>query len=201
VDYLVSGSQSLQLSTDALTSNTAILAGMAQLQSGSLSLTTGSNLVYYATGTTSAELGLINVTGSTRYTANYYEDVGGAPETPQAPSCTYTTDAHGRVATSGATCTMYLTTYSKMYPPVYYLTGPNTGVMLGTGAGVYAGQVEPQVAPSGGFSTISLSRTFYDGDAEVVNEGVSAEMIGVEALTLNGGGGVNIIGDYIGSYV
>jgi hypothetical protein len=174
---------------------------MGQLQSGSLSLTTGSNLVYYVTGTESAELGLINVTGSTSYTANYYEDVSGSPETPQNPQCSYAIDGNGRLVTSGATCTMYLTTYKTMYPPVFYLTGPNTGVMLGTGAGVYVGQVEPQVAPSGGFSSTSLSGTFYDGDSEVVNESVSAEMIDVEVLTFNGSGGVDIIGDYIGGYI
>jgi hypothetical protein len=72
VAYLVSGSQFLEMSTDALSSTNAVLAGMAQLQSGSLSLTTGSHLVYYTTGTESAELGLINVTGSTGYTATYY---------------------------------------------------------------------------------------------------------------------------------
>jgi hypothetical protein len=201
VGYLVSGSQFLQLSTDALASDTAVLVGMAQLQSGSLSLTTGSNLVYYVTGTESAELGLINVTGSTSFTANYYEDVAGGPESPQNPQCSYAIDGNGRLVTSGATCTMYLTTYKTMYPPVFYLTGPNTGVMLGTGAGVYVGQVEPQVAPSGGFSATSLSGTFYDGDSEVVNESVSAEMIDVEVLTFNGSGGLDIIGDYIGGYI
>ncbi len=66
------------------------------------------------------------------------------------------------------------------------LTGPNTGVMVGTDVGVYAGQVELQVAPSGGFSATSISGTFYDGDGEVVNVGVSAEMRGVEALTFSG---------------
>jgi hypothetical protein len=201
VAYLVSGSQFLEISTDALASDTAVLVGMGQLQSGSLSLTTGSNLVYYVTGTESAELGLINVTGSTSFTANYYEDVAGAPESPQNPQCSYAIDGNGRLVTSGATCTMYLTTYKTMYPPVFYLTGPNTGVMLGTGAGVYVGQVEPQVAPSGGFSSTSLSGTFYDGDSEVVNESVSAEMIDVEVLTFNGSGGVDIIGDYIGGYI
>jgi len=96
---------------------------------------------------------------------------------------------------------MCLTTYSKSYPPVFYVSSPNTGVMLGTGLGVYVGQVEPQVAPSGGFSASSLSGAFYDGDSEGVNESVSAEMIGVEALTFKGNGGLDIIGDYIGSYV
>src|ERR1019366_10761972 len=158
----------------------AVLAGIAKLQTGTPSLTTGSTLVYYATGTTSAELGLINVTGSSGYTATYYEDVFGSAETPQTPSCSYSIDANGRVVASGATCTMYLTTYKTMYPPVFYLSGPNTGFMLGTGVGVYAGQVEPQVAPSGGFSATSLSGTFYDGDTEVVSEGVAGdEMIDV----------------------
>ncbi|MGO8813178.1 MAG: beta strand repeat-containing protein [Terriglobia bacterium] len=200
VGYLISSSQFLEMGTDALSSTTSILGGVAKLQSGSPSLTTGSTLVYYATGTESAELGLINVTGSSGYTATYYEDVFGSAETAQTPACTYTTDTYGRVVTSGSTCTMYLTTYSKMYPPVYYLSGPNTGVMLGTGAGVYAGQIEPQVAPSGGFSATSLSGTFYDGDSEVVGEGVAGdEMIDVEVQTFSGSGGVDIIGDYVGA--
>ena len=124
---------------------------MAQLQSGSLSFSTGSNLVYYATGTLSSEIGLINVTGSSNYTATYYEDVSGKAESPQTPSCSYTIDTYGRAAASGATCTMYLTTYSKMYPPVFYLSGPNTGFMLGTGAGVYldrSNRRSPQAAAS-----------------------------------------------------
>ena len=200
VGYMVSATQYVQLTTDALTANTGVFVGEAQFQSTSPSLTTGSNLVYYATGTESAELGLINVTGSANYTATYYEDVSGGPEPPQSPSCGYSIDSYGRVEMSGATCTMYLTTYSKMYPPVFYLTGTGTGYLIGTGLGVYAGQFEPQVAPSGGFSATTLSGTFYDGDTAVVNESVSAEELGVEALTLNGSGGVNIVGDYIGGY-
>ncbi len=200
VAYAVSNSQYVDLTTDPFTLSSLVVAGMAQLQSGSLSFSTGNNLVYYATGTLSSEIGLIKVTGSTNYTATYYEDVSGGPETPQSPSCAYSIDTYGRVVASGASCTMYLTSYSKMYPPVFYLSGPNTGFMLGTGAGVYLGQVEPQVAPSGGFSATSLSGTFYDGDSEVVNAGVSEEMIGVEALTFDGSGGIDIVGDYIGSY-
>jgi len=190
----------LELSTDVLTSDTSVLVGGAQLQGGSLSLTTGSNLVYYATGTTSAEIGLINVTGATSYTATYYEDVSGGPEAPQTPSCTYSIDTLGRMAASGATCTMYLTSYSKMYPPVFYLYAAGTGYLMGTGLGVYLGQVEPQVAPDGGFSATSVSGTYYAGDTEVVNQAVSAESLGVEVLTLDGSGSVDIVGDYIGDY-
>jgi hypothetical protein len=200
VGYMLSSSEFLELSTDVLTSDTSVLVGGAQLQGGSLSLTTGSNLVYYATGTTSAEIGLINVTGATSYTATYYEDVSGGPEAPQTPSCTYSIDTLGRMAASGATCTMYLTSYSKMYPPVFYLYAAGTGYLMGTGLGVYLGQVEPQVAPDGGFSATSVSGTYYAGDTEVVNQAVSAESLGVEVLTLDGSGSVDIVGDYIGDY-
>ena len=87
VGYLISSSQFLEMGTDALSSTTSILGGVAKLQSGSPSLTTGSTLVYYATGTESAELGIINVTGSSGYTATYYEDVFGSAETAQTPAC------------------------------------------------------------------------------------------------------------------
>jgi hypothetical protein len=200
VNYALSSSQYAQLSTDALAADTGVYVGGAQLQSGTPSLTTGSNVVYYVTGTSSAEIGLINVTGSSAYTATYYEDVSGTAEAPQTPSCGYSIDSYGRMTTSGATCTMYLTSYSKMYPPVFYLTAPGKGYILGTGVGVYAGQVEPQVVPSGGFSAASLSGTFYSGDSEVVNAGVSAEAIAVKALTSDGAGNVGIVGDYIGDY-
>jgi hypothetical protein len=56
-----------------------------------------------------------------------------------------------------------------MYPPVFYPCSPNTGVMLGAGDGVYIRQVEPQRMPSGGFSSASLSGTFYGGETEVVS--------------------------------
>jgi hypothetical protein len=87
-----------------------------------------------------------------------------------------------------------------MYTPVFYFYDSTYGVMLGTGVGVYIGSVEPQVAPSGGFSSSSVAGTYFDGDNEVVNGGVSEEMIGVEALKFDGSGGVAIVGDYIGSY-
>jgi hypothetical protein len=200
VGYALSGSQYLQLSTDTLAENTAVLVGKAQAHSGNQTLTAGTNLVYYATGTSSAEIGIINITNSTSYSATYYEDVSGSAEPTQNPTCAFTIDTYARVTTSGATCTMYLTNYSKMYPPVFYFYDSTYGVMLGTGVGVYIGSVEPQVAPSGGFSSSSVAGTYFDGDNEVVNGGVSEEMIGVEALKFDGSGGVAIVGDYIGSY-
>ena len=81
------------------------------------------------------------------------------------------------------------------------VAGGNSTVGTLSSSGLYAGPVDPQAAPSGGFSNTSISSALYDGDTEVVNESVSAEMIGVEALTFNGSGGVDVIDDYIGSYV
>jgi hypothetical protein len=60
--------------------------------------------------------------------------------------------------------------------------------MLGSGDGVEAGQVVPQVVPTGGFSTSSLSSAYFFGDDEVVNYGVAnGDDLGVTALTINAG--------------
>ncbi len=144
--YMLSGTQFLELTTDTLGSTTSILYGRAQLQSGSLSLS--GNLILYATGVEAtgvgsiAQLGRVTITGSSSLTANIYEDDSGTWKTPNpgTPSCSYTIDSYGKVTTSGSSC--------GTYPPVFYLTSPNTGVMLGTDPEVMLGQVVPQSAPS-----------------------------------------------------
>ena len=178
--YLLSSAQFMELTTDALAAETSILIGKAQLQSGLLTLS--GKLVYYATGLETAEVGLVTVTNSTSCTANVYEDVQGSWETPQpvTPACTYAIDSYGRVTTSGATCTTYLTTYSTMSPPVFYLTGPNAGVMLGTEPAVLVGQLETQSGTS------ITAGTYYFGTQETVNLGVETE-VGMAALTSTGG--------------
>ena len=138
VAYLVSSSQFLEMSTDALSSDTAVLVGMAQLQSGSPSLTTGSNLVYYATGTAERRAWnhqrhrILQLYGHLLRGCRWF---GGN----SSNSVLY---LHHRRLWAGGSQRRHLhhvSNYlSKMYPPVFYLTGPNTGVMLGTGAGVYA---------------------------------------------------------------
>jgi hypothetical protein len=144
--YMLSGTQFLELTTDTLGSTTSILYGRAQLQSGSLSLS--GNLILYATGVETtgvgsiAQLGRVTITGSSSLTANIYEDDSGTwkTPTPSTPSCSYTIDSYGKVATSGSNC--------GTYPPVFYLTSSNTGVMLGTDPEVMLGQVVPQSATS-----------------------------------------------------
>ena len=145
--YLVSGTQIVEI-----TSSGGLLVGHAQLQSGSLTLS--GNLATYASSVAgAAEFGPLNATG-TSYTANIYLDSDGtwATPTPVPTTCSYTIDSLGRVATSGANCGSDYgyppgsTTLTWTTPPVYYLTGPNTGFMLG--ASGIIGQLAPQSATS-----------------------------------------------------
>jgi hypothetical protein len=195
--YAVSSWEFLELTTDPLAGvGYSILIGKAQAQSGTLSLgSAGSNLVYYASAMESGgsggevELGLVTANNSSgTFTANVYEDNAGtwASPNPQTPSCSFSVGAMGRVTTSGASCTTYLTSSSTMYPPVFYLTGPNTGVMLGTEPAVLIGQLEPQSATS------ITAGSYYFGTQEAVNLGVETEA-GVATLS---SGAVNGTSDY-----
>jgi hypothetical protein len=140
--YLVSGTQIVEITS----TGSSILVGHAQLQSGSLTLS--GNLATYASSVAgAAEFGTLNATG-TSYTGNLYQDDIGtwATPTPTPVTCSYTIDSYGRVATSGTSCGSYYTSGAWTTPPVYYLTGPNTGFMLG--ASGIIGQLAPQSATS-----------------------------------------------------
>jgi hypothetical protein len=77
-----------------------------------------------------------------------------------------------------------------------YVSGQNAAFMLSPSSTVQAGQMVPQVVPSGGFSS-SMSSTYYFGDGEIVSYGVAQiEQIGVNILTLTSGGGFSILADY-----
>ena len=179
VGYLVSNNHYLQLSTAALSSLTAVLITDGQLQNG---LTVSNKLVYYASGMESSgagsvvQIGLVTITNSTTLTANVYEDDAGtwATPNPSTPSCTYAIDSSGRLTTSGASC--------GTNPPVFYLTGPNTAVMMGTGSEVLVGQLLPQLATS-----ITAAPYFF-GTQETVNLGVETE---TGVATLSSAGAVN----------
>jgi hypothetical protein len=91
--------------------------------------------------------GTLNATG-TGYSGNLYQDYLGtwATPTPIPVTCSYTIDSFGRVGTSGTSCGSYYTGGAWTVPPAYYLTGPNTGFMLG--ASGIIGQLLPQSATS-----------------------------------------------------
>jgi hypothetical protein len=158
-----------------------IMVGKGVLQSGTLSLS--GNLVYYASGWEISgtggfvQLGRVVVSGSS-FTATVYENDAGVWENPDPSTvtCAFTApDSYGKVTTSGTGCG----TYQGTYPPVFYLTGPNTGVMMGTDPGVLTGQIQSQS------SRAVTAGTYYFGTQEVVNQQAITET-GAATLTSAG---------------
>jgi hypothetical protein len=181
--YLVSSTYWISIIGDTLAANTFIATGSGQVQSSSFTLTTGQNLVFYATGLENVEFAVVSITGSGSLSANIYHDVEGSwtSPSPSTASCDYTIDSYGRVATSGTDCGVYFNGTSWKYPPVFYLTGNNTGVMLGTNdPGVLLGQLAPQSATS-----ITAS-TYYFGTQEATSESVNETLTGVSTITSSG---------------
>jgi hypothetical protein len=158
VFYAVSSSQYFELTTAPLTTFAALI-GKAQLQSGSLTLS--GNLVFYGTGQETSgsegtvQIGLVNIAGSNTLTATSYKNDAGVWDNPDpsTSTCTYAIDSYGKVSLSGTSC--------GNNPPVIYLTGPNTGVLLGSDAGVTLGLVQPQTATS------INAGTYYFGMLEI----------------------------------
>jgi len=190
VGYLVSNTYLIELTADTLADGVFLAIGDGRVQSSSLTLTTGQNLVFYGTGLEDAEFAVATITGSGSLSANLYHDVAGTwtSPSPSTATCDYTIDTYGRVATSGTDCGLYFDGTSWSYPPVFYLTGPNTGVLLGTNdPGVLLGQLAPQ-------SATSITAGTYDiGTQEVVNQSVVETLTG--EITITGSGSITGTGD------
>jgi hypothetical protein len=181
--YLVSSTYLISVTADALATDTFVAAGTGQVQHSSFTLTNGQNLVFYATGLENVEFAVVSITGSGSLSANIYHDVEGSwtSPSPSTASCDYTIDSYGRVATSGTDCGVYFNGTSWKYPPVFYLTGNNTGVMLGTNdPGVLLGQLAPQSATS------ITAGTYYFGTQEATSESVNETLTGVSTITSSG---------------
>jgi hypothetical protein len=183
VGYLVSSTYLIELTTDTLADGVFLAIGNGQAQNSSFTLTTGQNLVFYGTGLEDAEFAVVSITSSSSLSANIYHDVEGTwtSPSPSTATCDYTIDTYGRVAPSGTDCGLYFNGTSWSYPPVFYLTGPNTGVMLGTNdPGVLIGQLAPQ-------SATSITAGTYDiGTQEVVNQDVNETLTGEAEITSGG---------------
>ena len=183
VGYLVSSTYLIELTTDPLADGIFLAIGDGRVQSSSLTLTTGQNLVFYGTGLEDAEFAVATITGSGSLSANLYHDVEGTwtSPSPSTATCDYTIDSYGRVATSGTECGLYFSGTTWSYPPVFYLTAPNTGVMLGTNdLGVLLGQLVPQSATS------LTAGTYYIGTQEVDNQSVDETLTGEANITGSG---------------
>jgi len=190
VAYQVSGTQQIEMTAspdDQDVSQAAyILLGTARLQSGALTLS--GNMVYYAVGYQGGAFAYVTFatinanSGTSSYTGNDYEDSGGqwGISTPGNPTCAYTTDSYGRVATSGTNCGIFNYYGPWSYPPIFYLTGPNTGFLLGIDPSVSLGVLAPQSA------TAITPGTYTFGTSEVVIQDVYETMIGSGTLASSG---------------
>jgi len=197
VAYEVSGTQQIEMTTSPdngdLSQTPYILLGTAQLRSGALTLS--GNMVYYATGYQGGAFpyetfATINAnSGTSSYTGNDYEDSGGqwGFSTPGNPTCAYTIDSYGRVATSGTNCGIFNYYGPWSYPPIFYLTGPNTGFLLGTDPSYSLGVLAPQSA------TAITPGTYTFGTQEVVLQGINETLVGSGALA--GSGSFTAAGD------
>ena len=199
VAYLVSSSQFLELQTDALSSTTSVLVGQGQLQSGTFGNSSVSgNAVLYMTGLNgggtggSASFALVTVTPATQsLTGSNYYNGGGTWQTPTPGTiaCGYSVATNGRMTLTGC----------GSGAPVFYLTGTNTGFTMSLDTDVAIGLVVPQVVPSGGFSSSSVTGTYYSGDGEVASYGVASNgRLGVMVLTMSSGSG-SLIQDFTSS--
>jgi len=192
VAYLNSAeTKALVLTTTVNNANTIVLAGEATEQSnvafnnGSLS----GNFVIDQTGNGSllgsAELGLLSANGAL-ITGTVYDDQGGTWQAPLPISCGYTVASNGRIAvgTTGTNCNN---------PPIFYLTSPNTGVLISTDSGAGEGQMLSQTTPAGGFTASAVAGTYFGGTSDVVGQYAQSDN---ELVTL-GGTGTNITGTIV----
>ena len=160
--YQISGTQEIEVTITG--QGTEILIGYVQLQSGSLTLS--GKLAWFGTAAGIAQFATMTVSGSS-FTGKIYEDNNGswAATNPASPTCSFTIDASGRVVTSGASCGTSYSNGTWSYPPIFYLTGPNTGFLFGTEpSSAYASAVLGQLAPQ--TATAVTAGNYYFGTYE-----------------------------------
>ena len=169
VNYLVSSTQFLELVSDALTGTSEILIGEGQLQSASL--TVSGKLVYSAGGVSVstananyAQFGLVTITPSSTLAIDIYSDDGGT-WSKNTNTYVYAIDSYGRLLITGI---------------AFYLTGPNTGVMLALGSGVLVGQLQPQSA------TTLTPGTYFFGTVFDVPEYPETTQVGTGTISAGG---------------
>ncbi len=143
------------------------------------------NMVFYLSGlslagTASAvSMETASADGSSSMAITFYEDRAGTMQSSGTYTCTYAVEPNGRVTLSSSTQSCGGT------PPVFYLTGLNTGFIVDASPGVDTGSFEPQSA--GPFSNASLSGSFFGGMAEVAIQSAQAE---VDAVAPDGSGSI-----------
>ena len=89
-----------------------------------------------------------NADGNSSLALKFYENRAGTMQVSSTYTCTYAVEPSGRVTLSSDTQSCGAT------PPVFYLTGLNTGFIVDASPGVDTGSFEPQSA--GPFNNASL---------------------------------------------
>jgi hypothetical protein len=156
--YVVSSSEVLAVSTDAVSLTVPVASGELRLQSGtftsaSLDGVSVLHIAGIASSTRSAAIGTLTTDGAGNVTASV-ADQDGITVNPVTPiMTTYTVAANGR------------TTLTAAGSPVLYLTGSNAGFVAANDASTMTGEFEAQTdAP---FSASSMSGTYFLGTEAV----------------------------------
>lgn len=195
VGYIVSGSEAL-VTSGAASGNVSPAVGEMRLQTppegGFGPGSVNGNVVLYMTGLNgggtggSASFALATFSPTTQSVAgtNYYNG-GGTWQTPTPGTiaCSYSVATNGRMTLTGC----------GSGAPVFYLTATNTAVTMTMDADVAVGAVVPQVVPTGGFSSSSVSGNYYFGDEDVTGFGAASNgQLGVTVLSMSSGSGTLI---------
>ena len=170
--YVVSRSEAIVLTTDALTASNPIAAGLAELQTGTFSSSSLSgNIVLHDTALSSSGpvvvLGLLSADGATNISGPTFNNAAGTSGTSTLTE-TYTVASDGRISLVGGA-----------HPAVFYLYGTNEGFEVGTGPDSSFGFLENQSA--GPFTNSSINGTYALGSedpSDSVIQMASGEIVG-----------------------
>ena len=178
--YLVSNSEVLLVSTDAISSTAPVVSGELRLQSGAFTNASlqGVSVLHTAgldSGTRSATIGTFTTDGAGNVSTAIYSQDGVIVNPVQNATTTYTVAANGR------------TTLGAAGSPVLYLTGPDAGFLAGNDSSVRTGELEAQTGSP--FSASSLSGTYFFGTDTVASNAANTE---VGVATPDGAGNLTL---------
>ena len=155
--YMVSSSEALFMTTDALSSN-SIVSGEVKLQTGpfSTSMLNNSNYVFYGSGidlsnnnANSAALGQIAITTNGMATETLDQNSGGTEQPEQGQSITFNVAANGRATVGGGSGNA----------PIFYFINSSAGYLVGTDNTDVFGYLQQQSGAP--YSNASLSGTYF----------------------------------------
>jgi hypothetical protein len=165
--YVVSSSEVLVASTDAISITAPVVTGEMRLQSGTFTNASlnGISVLHTAgiSGTSrSASVGTLTANGSGSVTAAITTDTAGTLAPVANTTTTYAVAANGRA------------TLAASAVKVVYLTAANAGFVVGNDAATTTGELEAQAA--GPFSASTLTGAFSFGTENVGSNASSTEV-------------------------